>query len=73
METDAVILKATRELIGSVGYVPLLDAYEQIPELANSASPSGYNTTEFGLFWVIDPHHQRQGYATAGIRLLISF
>jgi len=67
----AIILKATRELIGSVGYVPLLDVYEQIPELANPTSPSRYNTTEFGIFWVIDPHHQRQGYATEAAQAMI--
>ena len=38
----AITLKATRDLIGSVGYVPMLDVYEQIPELANSGLPSGY-------------------------------
>jgi RimJ/RimL family protein N-acetyltransferase len=69
----ALILKATRELIGSVGYVPLLDVYEQIPELANFTSPSGYCTTEFGLFWVIDPPHQRQGYATEAAQAMIGY
>ena len=67
----AVILKATGELVGSVGYVPLLDVYEQLPELANSASPGAYNTTEFGLFWVIAPRHQRQGYATEAAQAMI--
>jgi ribosomal-protein-alanine N-acetyltransferase len=69
----AIILKATRELIGSVGYVPLLDVYEQIPELASSTPPGGYNTTEFGLFWVIDPHHQRQGYATEAAQAMSEY
>jgi len=69
----AIVLRATRELIGSVGYVPLLDVYQQIPELANSTSQRGYTTTEFGLFWVIDPHHQRQGHATEAAQAMIEY
>jgi [ribosomal protein S5]-alanine N-acetyltransferase len=69
----AIVLRATRELIGSVGYVPLLDVYEQIPELSNSTSRHGYTTTEFGLFWVIDPRHQRQGYATEAVQAMIEY
>ena len=68
----ALTLKATGELIGSVGYVPLLDVYDQIPELANAATPSGFTTPEFGLFWVIDPQHQRKGYATEAAQAMIA-
>jgi [ribosomal protein S5]-alanine N-acetyltransferase len=53
--------------------VPLLDVYEQIPELAGTQSSTGYTTTEFGLFWVIDPHHQRHGYATEAARAMIEY
>jgi ribosomal-protein-alanine N-acetyltransferase len=69
----AILLKVTGELIGSVGYVPLLDVYDQIPELANAATPSGYTTPEFGLFWVIDPQHQRKGYATEAAQAMIAY
>jgi RimJ/RimL family protein N-acetyltransferase len=69
----AVVLKSTGTLIGSAGFVPLLDAYEQIPELCPSAQASGYNTPEVGLFWVIDPGQQRQGYATEAAQALIDF
>ena len=54
-----------------MGYVPCLNIFDQIPELRETASPSGYNTTEFGLFWVIDPKHQRQGYATEAVQAMI--
>jgi len=69
----AIILKASGMVIGSVGYVPLLMPFEQIPELRVStpASASRYNTPEVGLFWVIDPGHQRQGYATEAARAMI--
>ena len=69
----AVVLKTTGELIGSVGYVPLLDVYDQIPELATAATPSGFTTPEFGLFWVIDPQHQQQGYATEAAQAMIDY
>ena len=69
----AIILKSTGELIGSVGYVPLLDVYDQIPELAIPIPPSGFATTEFGLFWVIDPRHQRQGYASEAAQAMSEF
>lgn len=60
----AITLKASGVIIGSVGYVPLLMPFEQIPELRTTASASRYNTPEVGLFWVIDPAQQRHGYAT---------
>ena len=67
----AILLKATGELIGSVGFVPLLDVYDQVPELMNTTTPSGYTTPEFGLFWVIDPQHQRKGYATEAAQVML--
>jgi ribosomal-protein-alanine N-acetyltransferase len=69
----AVVLKSTRRVIGSVGFVPMLDLYAQIPELAHSNSSAGFTQTEFGLFWVIDPDHQRHGYATEAASALIEF
>jgi RimJ/RimL family protein N-acetyltransferase len=41
--------------------------------LANATSPSGYNTTEFDLFWTIDPYHQRQGSATEAAQAMIEY
>jgi len=69
----AIILKSTGTVIGSVGYVPLLMPFEQIPELKASASTSRYNITEFGLFWVIDLAYQRQGYATEAAQAMILY
>ena len=67
----AIVLKANGEVIGSVGYVPCLNPFDQIPELRSSSEPSGHYTTEFGMFWAIDPKHQRQGYATEAARAMI--
>jgi RimJ/RimL family protein N-acetyltransferase len=68
----AIALKTTGELIGSIGYTPHLDLYEQIPELAGPVpSPGGFTTPELGFFWVIDPSHQRCGYATEAAEAMI--
>lgn len=65
----AIVLKGTDQVIGSVGFVPLNDVYWQIPELGIAAR--GYTTPEVGLFWVIDPPHQKQGYATEAAQVMI--
>lgn len=69
----AIVLKATGALIGSVGYVPMLDVNEQIPGLRTANQPNGYTTPEVGLFWVIDPDYQRQGYATEAAQAMIDY
>lgn len=69
----AVVLRATGRLIGSVGYVPVLMPFDQVPELARTPGPhtAGLVTPEVGLFWAIDPAYQGQGYATeAGAALI---
>jgi RimJ/RimL family protein N-acetyltransferase len=82
----AVVLKSTNEVIGAVGLVPCFDVFEQIPGLERSGPPNdpatrapalsadrAYRVTEMGLFWAIDPDHQRQGYATEAAPALIDF
>src|SRR5512133_3155623 len=60
----ATVLRATQTVIGQVVYAPLLDVYDQIPELGSGKTPSSLNTLELGLFWAIDPDYQAKGYAT---------
>lgn len=67
----AIVLKATGQLIGSVGFVPLLDEYSRLPELESIRTT--YNTPEVGLYWVIDPQHQNKGYASEAARALIDY
>ena len=69
----AITLKAGGAVIGAIGYVPLLDVYEQIPALNTSATPGPYNIPEVGLFWAVDPQHQRQGYAAEAAQAMITF
>ena len=67
----AVVLRKEGSLIGSVGYVPCLDRFEQIPSFRGNHHDCGYKTSEVGLFWVIDPQHQRLGFATeAGLAMI---
>lgn len=69
----AVVLKSTGQLIGSVGYVPLLGPFEQIPGIGAAPAVSQTMTPALGLFWVIDPQVQRQGYATEAGRALVDY
>ena len=69
----AVVLKRTDEVIGAAGFVPCFDVFEQIPGLGCGGLSSAYRVAEFGLFWAIDPLHQRRGYATEAAQALIDF
>jgi ribosomal-protein-alanine N-acetyltransferase len=69
----AIALKGSNEVIGSVGYVPVLCPFGQIPEFKIAAETSECYTTEFGLFWLVEPKHQRQGYATEAARAMIDY
>ncbi len=69
----AVVLKSTGAVIGQVGYVPCVDSYDRIPALAHGAANSGRTQAEVGLFWAIDPDHQKRGYASEAARALIDY
>lgn len=71
----ALELKATGELIGSVGIVQCIGPFDVLPAFRDqlSTEPTGLATTEMGLFWAVDPAHQRQGYAAEGAHRLIQF
>jgi RimJ/RimL family protein N-acetyltransferase len=67
----AVVLRSTGAVIGAVGYVPLLAPFDQIPDLNPGGAPRGQYTAEVGLYWVIDPAHQKQGFASEAARALV--
>jgi RimJ/RimL family protein N-acetyltransferase len=66
-----IVLKATDQLIGSCGLVPLLMPFGQLPTFGGREG--SLNSTEMGLFWIIDPAHQGQGYATEAAEALIRY
>jgi ribosomal-protein-alanine N-acetyltransferase len=69
----AITLKAAGQVIGAVGYVPLLMPFEQMPDLGGAAEPGAARfTPEVGLFWAISPERQRQGYASEAARAMIA-
>jgi [ribosomal protein S5]-alanine N-acetyltransferase len=69
----AVVLKSKGQLIGSVGLVPCLSPYDQVPELRSGPTSSGFWTAEVGLFWAIDAAFRNQGYASEAAQALIDF
>jgi ribosomal-protein-alanine N-acetyltransferase len=69
----AITVKSTQTVIGAAGYVPLVDVFDQIPELRAGALVSKYRVPEVGLFWAVDPAYQRQGYASEAAQGLIKY
>ena len=69
----AVVLKASQEIIGSVGLVPCLNIFDQIPALRLGKSAQNYYRPEVGLFWVIDEKHRGRGYATEAGQAMIDY
>lgn len=70
----AVVLKATSQLIGAVGYVPCLAPFGQYAALRPAgAPPSRLSSTEFGLYYALAPAFQRQGYASEAVGALIRY
>lgn len=72
----ALVLKSTGRIIGACGYVPCLNAFDQMPLLrpaGESGAPDTLNTPEFGLYWAVAPAHRRQGYATEAARALVEY
>ena len=71
----AIVLRSTGQLIGACGYVPCLNAFEQLPGFLSHGGSPGRNlySTEFGLFYAITSAHQRQGFATEAGQALIDY
>jgi RimJ/RimL family protein N-acetyltransferase len=68
----AVVLKATGEVVGSVGLVPSMAFFDRLPSFGGNASASRLRP-EFGLFWATRTAHLRQGYATEAAQAVIDY
>jgi len=69
----AVVLKSSKQLIGSVGLVPAVIPAAQLTYFNPSPTPNACLRPEVGLFWAVDPAYQRQGYAMEAAQGLIDF
>jgi RimJ/RimL family protein N-acetyltransferase len=68
----AMVLRATRQLIGACGFVPCLNAFGLLPGFERDG-PSRLCTPEVGLFYAVAPAQQRQGYASEAVRAMIDW
>jgi RimJ/RimL family protein N-acetyltransferase len=67
----AIVLKVTGEIIGAIGIVPYLDTFNNITAFHRASNSPA--TAEVGLFWAIDPAHQRKGYAPEAADAVIRY
>ncbi|MGH7789099.1 MAG: GNAT family N-acetyltransferase [Candidatus Binatia bacterium] len=68
----AVVLRATGELIGSIGLVPSLGPFDRLPSFGGDAGAARYRP-EVGLFWAVRSAHRRRGYASEAARAVIAY
>ena len=66
----AISLRASGELVGSVGYTPCFHPFGQV---GIGDAPAMGHTSELGLYWAVAPRHRGKGYATEAGRALIAF
>ena len=67
----AIVLKASRAIIGLVGFVPCLRPFGQIPSFGGV--PDARQTPEVGLFWALAPAHRGRGFVTEAARAMIRY
>jgi ribosomal-protein-alanine N-acetyltransferase len=68
-EDRAIVLAKTTELIGAVGFAPVLAPFGLLPSFAKV----GGNTSEVGLFWALFPKHENKGYGTEAARAMVDY
>jgi RimJ/RimL family protein N-acetyltransferase len=71
----AVVLKQTNDVIGAIGFVPLLMPFGLLPyyQILSDGSPDDRSFPEVGLFWATATPHRRQGYAAEAGQALVDY
>lgn len=70
----AIVRAEDGQLIGSVGLVPALGPFDQLPYFVNRSGCEDHRfRPEMGLFWAIDPAYHRQGYASEAAQALVDY
>jgi len=71
----AIVLKQTGQLIGSIGYVPCMMPFGQLPGLAAGLDEATRrrSTCELGLYYALAPAHQRQGYTSEAAAAMVAY
>lgn len=71
----AIVLKRTGQLIGSIGYVPCMMPFGQLPTLAAGLDEVArrLSTCELGLYYALTPTHQRQGYTSEAAAAMLEY
>jgi len=65
----AIVLRASGEIVGSVGYAACLMPFGQLP----SFEPTTRFTSEIGLFWALFPEQWGRGYATEAAAAMVAY
>jgi len=67
----AIVLRENEEIIGAVGIVPYLDTFNMVTAFNRTLNEPA--TAEVGLFWAIDPTHQRKGFAPEAAHAVMEY
>src|SRR5258706_6798562 len=71
----AIELKQTGQLIGSIGYVPCMMPFGQLPAFATGLDEATKrrSTCELGLYYALAPAQQRQGYTSEAAAAMVEY
>jgi ribosomal-protein-alanine N-acetyltransferase len=69
----AMVLKASGELAGLCGFVPLLLPLAQMPPPLGREARGARSSTGFGLYYAVAPAHRRQGLASEAAAAMVGY